>query len=66
VKIRQNQFNNDLLEMLRLSDQRKRENQEARRRCQANAELVAILTAAARRRGRSDIDWEEYFRNAGI
>lgn len=58
-------FARDLAVMVRLSDERKRENAAARARCKANVELVELLTSEAARRGRS-LDWNEYFRNIGI
>jgi hypothetical protein len=59
-------FAADLAAMLALSDARKAENAAARERCKANAELCAVLLADAARRGQSEIDWAEYFRNVGL
>lgn len=59
-------FARDLAACIALSDERKRENAERRKRCQANAELCAHLVERARRRGESAVNWPEYFRNIGI
>lgn len=59
-------FEADLRACLALRDARARENAARRQRAQADAELCAMLLAEARRCGRSEVDWSEYFRNAGI
>ena len=56
----------DYAACLALSNARKAENAAARSRAKGNAELCAVLFADARRRGLSEIDWSEYFRNAGL
>lgn len=48
---------------LALSDARKADLAASRERAQSNPDLVACLLADARRRGQSEIDWPEYFRN---
>lgn len=37
-----------------------------RRAAMANTELCAELLADAQRRGQTEIDWAEYFRNSGM
>lgn len=59
-------FAADLAACIALADVRKAENAAARLRMQANAELCAELLAQAKRRGRDQIDWAEYFRNVGV
>ena len=59
-------FGRDVRFLLALSDARKRENAERRAACQSDASLCAVLLDDAKRRGQTDIDWAEYFRNAGI
>lgn len=59
-------FERDLARCVELDRQRKAENAAARARMLANPELVAELQREASRRGRSEIDWAEYFRNAGV
>jgi len=56
----------DLARCIAIADARKAEDAQARRRCLANAGLVALLTEQAERRGSGAIDWPEYFRNLGI
>lgn len=64
--LKANLFARDLAFCLALSDARKRENAQARCEAQSNRELCVMLLAEAKRRGQSEIDWVEYFRNAGI
>lgn len=59
-------FAADLRHMVALQDARKAENAQARARARGNSELCAILLADAQRRGLSEIDRVEYFRNARI
>ena len=59
-------FARDVAACLALSDARKRENAARRAAAQASAPLVAALQADAERRGRAEIDWQEYFRNADM
>lgn len=54
----------DYRAMLALSDARKRDLAAQRERAMNNEELRAHLLEDARRRGLSEIDWPEYFRNA--
>ncbi len=56
----------DLAACIALSDARKAENAAARARMLANPELTACLLADAKRRGHAEIDWADYFRNAGV
>lgn len=56
-------FDSDLRDMLALSDARKLELASERGACLRNTELADVLLADRRRRGYSDIDWPEYFRN---
>jgi DNA-binding transcriptional MocR family regulator len=57
-------FEDDYRAMLALSDARRRDLAASRERAQSNPELVAHLLEEARRRGQSEIDWPEHFRNA--
>jgi len=59
-------FASDLRACLALRDARAAENAAARARVLANVELCAQLQSDAMRRGQREIDWPEYFRNAGI
>jgi hypothetical protein len=59
-------FERDFLACLTLSDARKRENAARRASCQANASLCSVLLEEAKRRGKTEIDWESYFRNGSI
>ncbi len=59
-------FRADLRACLALRDARAAENAAARARVLANVELCAQLASAAQRRGQREIDWADYFRNAGI
>ncbi len=46
-------------------EQARRESiRRQREACQADPALCASLLAAANRRGQSEIDWPEYFRNS--
>ncbi len=56
----------DLRACLALRDARAAENAAARARVLANVELCAQLASDAQRRGQREIDWADYFRNAGI
>lgn len=56
----------DYAACLAVADARKAENAAARTRMQANPELVDELQSQAARRGETQIDWPEYFRNAGV
>lgn len=57
-------FEDDYRAMLVISDARKRDLAAQRERAKNDPELVAHLLEEARRRGRTEIDWPEYFRNA--
>lgn len=59
-------FAADLRVCLALRDARAAENAVARARVLANVELCAQLQNDATRRGLREIDWPDYFRNAGI
>ena len=59
-------FERDLRASLAISDARTAENAAIRIRMQNNAELRAALLAAAHRRGDSEINWPEYFRNVRV
>ncbi len=59
-----NDFARDLAECVRLSQARKANLAAQRAASQANASLCTELLADAQRRGQSQIDWPEYFRNA--
>jgi hypothetical protein len=48
---------------LAISDARKRDLAASRERAMNDPDLVASLIEDARRRGRTEIDWPEYFRN---
>lgn len=54
----------DYRAMLAASDARKRDLAAQREAAMNNEELRAHLLANAQRRGLSEIDWSEYFRNA--
>lgn len=56
----------DLAACLALRDARARENAQARDRARSNPALAAALIADAQRRGLSEIDWADYFRNVDI
>lgn len=56
----------DARKSLEAYDSRRRENADARDRLRNDPQLVALLQAEAGRRGALEIDWDEYFRNAGI
>lgn len=59
-------FARDLRASLAISDARKAENAAIRTRMQGDAELRAVLLATAQRRGESEINWPEYFRNVRV
>lgn len=59
-------FARDLARYTALNDARRAEDAAARARMQANPELCSALLADARRRGQSEINWPEYFRNARV
>ena len=61
-----NQMQNDMSALLALRDARAQENADARRACQENAQLCRTLLSDAQRRGQTEIDWPEYFRNLDI
>jgi hypothetical protein len=42
------------------------ENARIRARCKANVELCALLLEDANRRGKSEINWTEYFQNLDV
>lgn len=54
----------DYRAMLAASDARKRDLAAQRDAAMNAPELVAYLREEARRRGRAEIDWPEYFRNS--
>jgi len=56
----------DIRACLALRDASARANAAARARCTNNSELASILLDDAKRRGRTSIDWTEYFRSIGI
>ena len=59
-------FARDLRVSLAISDARKAENAAIRARMQNDAELRSALLEAAHRRGESEINWPEYFRNVRV
>lgn len=63
-RIKARMFEDDCRSMLALSDARKRDLAAQRERAKNDPGLVAHLLEDARRRGQSEIDWPEYFRNA--
>lgn len=56
----------NLAHLIALRNKRASENEARRAACKANAGLCALLLADAQRRGRAEIDWVEYFRNADL
>jgi len=56
----------DYAACLALEAARKADNARRRAAILAHAGLAAVLLDEARRRGETSIDWERYFRNAGI
>jgi len=65
-QIKQRLFASDLAACIALADARKAENVARRASAQGDAELCAALLAIAQRRGESEINWPEYFRNADM
>ncbi len=59
-------FARDFAESVRLADIQKAQNAATRKRMQADPGLCAVLLADAKRRGLSEIDWPEYFRNSRV
>lgn len=59
-------FQADLRACLALRAALAAENAAARARVLADVELCAQLESDALRRGQREIDWPDYFRNAGI
>lgn len=59
-------FQADYAACLALSDALKAENAAVRARCMADTALASHLLQDAKRRGKSTIDWDQYFRNIGF
>ena len=65
-EIRARPFARDLRACVAADRQRKAENAQRRAACKASPTLCAVLLEQAQRRGQSQIDWPEYFRNLDI
>ena len=66
AEIRARSFARDLRACIAADRIRKAENAKRRAACKASPTLCAVLLEQAKRRGKSAIDWPEYFRNLDI
>ena len=66
AEIRARSFDRDLRACVAMDRQRKADYAKRRAACKASPTLCAVLLEQAQRRGQSEIDWPEYFRNLDI
>lgn len=66
AEIRARSFARDLRACIAADRLRKADLAKRRAACKASPTLCAVLLEQAKRRGKSAIDWPEYFRNLDI